>query len=67
MSAPLTAGLPPDLDIGDGYTIRFLAVDPTSGAPVTGVTVSNVSIFATDLAGTDLSVGPFLLVPGPSA
>lgn len=70
MSAPpLVAGLPPDLDIDGGYTLRFDAVDPTTGATVSGVVVSAVAIGAADLAGaaTTLDSGPFMLVPGPGA
>ena len=69
MSAPLVAGLPPDLDLDGGYTFRFDAVDPATGATVSGVTVSAVAIGATDLAGgaTALTAGPFMLVPGPGA
>ena len=51
MSAPLVAGLPPDLDLDGGYTLRFDAVDPATGATVSGVTVSAVASGATDLAG----------------
>lgn len=70
MSAPpLIAGLPPDLDLGGGYIIRFDAVDPATGATVSGVKVSGVSIDAADLAGNVLALdfGPFMLVPGPGA
>ena len=69
MSAPLVAGLPPDLDIDGGYILRFEAVDPSTGAAVSGVNVSAVAIGASDLAGTagTLSAGPFMLVPGPGA
>ena len=69
MSAPLVAGLPPDLDIDGGYILRFDAVDPATGATVSGVKVSAVAIGAADLAstaGTELA-GPFMLVPGPGA
>jgi len=69
VSAPLVAGLPPDLDLDGGYTLRFDAVDPATGATVSGVTVSAVAIGAADLAGTAgaLTAGPFMLVPGPGA
>ena len=65
----INAGLPEDLDIGDGYTLRVTALDPVSGNPVTGVTVSNLIFTAEQLAGTPegLEVGPFMLVPGPGA
>lgn len=68
-SAPLIAPLPPDLDLDGSYTIRCDAVDPVSGATVSGVAVSGLSIFAADLAGgaATLAYGPFMLVPGPGA
>lgn len=38
--------------LGPGYQITFEAIDPVSGAPVTGVVVSNIGIGAEDLSGT---------------
>ena len=70
MSAPpLLAPLPADLDLDTGWVIEWGAVDPTSGATVANVTVSDATIEASNLSapGTDLSFGPFMLVPGPSA
>lgn len=70
MSQPLVAGLPQDLDLSQGCTIRFDAVDPASGATIANVKVSNASIWANsagaDTSGT-LNSGPFMLVPGPGA
>lgn len=65
----INAGLPEDLDIGSGYTLRVTALDPTTGNPVTGVTVSNLVFTAEQIAGTpgELETGPFMLVPGPNA
>lgn len=65
----VNAGLPEDLDIGGGYTLRVTALDPATGNPVPGVTVSNLVFTAEQVAGTpeDLQVGPFMLVPGPNA
>lgn len=59
------------LVLGDGFTIRFTAVDPSTGNPVTGVTVTNVNIDG-DAQGTEaqpveLTPGPYMLVPGPNA
>jgi hypothetical protein len=62
--------MPADLDLPDGYTVTWAAVDPTTGADVSGVVVSNVSIFGTALgtgSGDGGVVGPFMLVPGPGA
>jgi hypothetical protein len=63
MPAPLIAGLPPDLDIGAGYSIRFAALDPASGAAITGVVGSDVSVFGTNVTGAtlDSSVMPLLV------
>lgn len=65
----INAGLPEDLDIGSGYTLRVSALDPTNGNPVSGVTVSNLIFTAEQVSGTPegLQVGPFMLVPGPNA
>jgi hypothetical protein len=67
MALPLTAPMPPNLDLTGGYTVRVTAVDPVSGAVVSGVVVSGVAIQATS-KGTpiaDLTPGP-LLVPSSS-
>jgi len=64
----LTAGLPQDLDLEELYTIRFAAVDPTTGAAVASVTVTNAQILCDNVSALppeDLQVGPWLLIPGP--
>ena len=70
MAVPVAVAMPPDLDLPDGYQVVFAAVDPTTGNAVANVTVTAVSIFGTILgsAGTvDLTLGPFMLVPGPGS
>lgn len=66
----LEGSLPPDLDIGDGYTLRVAAHSPVTGQPVAGVTIGTV-VFTVDYVGPsspeDLTSGPFMLVPGPGA
>ncbi len=64
MPQPLIAGLPPDCELASGYIVRVTALDPTTGAQVTGVQLSDVSIFCTDVNGnlSDLTPDP-LLVP----
>ena len=64
MPQPLIAGLPPDCELASGYIVRVAALDPTTGAQVTGVQLSDVSIFCTDVNGnlSDLTPDP-LLVP----
>jgi hypothetical protein len=70
MAQPLIASMPQDLDLSQGCTLRFDAVDPTTGARVTGVVITNGSIWANSVGadtGTTLDSGPFMLVPGPGA
>lgn len=60
--------MPPDVDIGGGYVIRLTAIDPTSGAEVTGVKVQNFAMLIATEPGVDpgqFAVGPYMLVPGP--
>ena len=44
MAAPVTGPLAPFLTLTKGQTIRVDALDPATGAQVTGVTVSNFSV-----------------------
>ena len=72
MAQKLTAGFPPDLDLPANFIVQLSAVNPSTGALVSGVNVSNVAIMATPVTpGTSDSgfepVGPYLLVPGPGA
>jgi hypothetical protein len=58
------------MDLTANYTIRFTAVDASTGATVTGVNVSNAILLVENVAGgsdADLAAGPFMLVPGPEA
>ena len=43
MPAPSIAALPIDLIMESGYQIRFTALDPATGAAVSGVTVTDVA------------------------
>lgn len=71
MAVPLDAPLPPNLDLGPGYTLRVTALSTTDGSVVTGVTVNNFGVIVGDAGGTvntgALEVGPYMLVPGPEA
>ncbi len=68
MAEPLIAPMPPDCPLDFGCSIEFVAIDPTSGNAVTGVKISNASIYLSSSdSATDLSSGPFMLVPGPGA
>lgn len=61
VAAPLP--LPPNLDLPAGYTIRVNAIDPTTGAQVTGVTITDLSIVVTDVRGNlDVNVGNPVLI-----
>jgi hypothetical protein len=37
--------------IPDEYNVVFEAIDPTTGAPVTGVQVDNIAIFGENVGG----------------
>ena len=71
MPVPLDAPLPPNLDLGPGFTLRVTALSTADGTVVSGVKVTNLGVELNDLDGTidtgGLAVGPFLLVPGPGA
>jgi len=70
MAAPVMAGLPRDLDVASGLTLRVTALDPTTGSVVSGVKVGLV-VFTVDLVegfvqGGNVG-GDWFLVPGPGA
>lgn len=70
MATPLNAPMPPDLDLGPGFTLRVTALAVSDGSVVSAVNVSNFSVLAQDIAGdggASLVTGPFFLVPGPGA
>lgn len=51
-----------------GMQLRLEAIDPTSGAAVTGVESSAWAIYGDDESDEtgDTTSGPFMLVPGPT-
>jgi hypothetical protein len=68
MPQPLIANLPLDLVLASGYVIRFTALDPTTGAAVTGVRVTDVAFQVRPVnigpGGTTDGLAPLpLLVP----
>ena len=70
MSAPLELPLPAGLDLDESYIVRVTALDPITGAVVSGVNVGTVVLIVDNVAGGSLTsgtFGPFMLVPGPSA
>ena len=66
MPIPFTAGMPRDLDLADGYIIRFSALNPTTGAEVAGVKVTGATLTVAALTVNvdQLEAGPWQLVPG---
>lgn len=61
----------PSVELADGCRVVFEAIDPASGAPVSGVSIVNAALWVSDLSGSGdpaaLESGPFMLVPGPGA
>lgn len=68
MPAPSIAALPIDLIMSSGYQVRFTALDPTTGAAVSGVRVTDIALqvrpvnIGPDAIGADGAPMP-LLVP----
>jgi hypothetical protein len=52
MAQKLSAPMPANLDLGATWTLRFAAVDPTTGAGVSGVKISNASLLVTQVQGS---------------
>ena len=52
---PLTADLPFELEIGSLATIRVAAVNPSTGATVSGVTITNMVITGAVPEGSDVT------------
>lgn len=69
MAQKIDVALPEDVVIGDGWTVEWDAVDPNTGASVSGVIVSDANVTAADesAGGSSGPLGPFMLVPGPGA
>lgn len=69
MAQKVDVPMPQDLDLTAGWSVRVTAVD-SAGAVVSAVNVSNMAIIADAPLGASagtLTVGPFMLVPGPGA
>jgi hypothetical protein len=62
VGAPLKAGMAPDAELGNGCTIEFAALDPTTGSVVTGVVLTQSSLWIEGGSGGDGTSGPFTLV-----
>ena len=50
MAQKLEASMPEALDLDTSWTVQFAAVDPVSGAAVSGVNVSDAAIIADQVA-----------------
>jgi hypothetical protein len=69
MAQKIDVALPDEIVIGDGWIVEWDAVDPTTGASVSGVVISDANVTADDVsaAGGAIDFGEFMLVPGPGA
>lgn len=70
MAKPQQSPFPQDIVIGPNWQIVFDAIDATTGAPVGGVNVSGANVTATNAKTGQpqtLTLGPYMLVPGPDA
>lgn len=62
MAKPLAIALPPQHVLTGGYQIVVTALDPDTGAVVSGVTVSNVTMQVESFNDTGLASGAFVVV-----
>ena len=69
MAAPPLESSFPQAELEPGMIVVFEAVNPTTGAAVTGVTVSAIGMLVTGEGARagEGTFGPFMLVPGPGA
>ena len=67
MSQKITASMPANTDAGPAFTFRVTALDPSTGALVSGVKIGKVAIEARALGVGSLETGAWRLVPGPGA
>lgn len=65
MAQKLVAGIPPDFDLPANYVVQLTAVDPSSGAVVSGVNVSNVVIMAAPVTPDTTDSGPLFKATTP--
>lgn len=63
MPQPLIQALPSNLFFTDGYQLRITALDPTTGAQVTGVVISDTTfqVRPVDGGGGDNAPQPMLV------
>ena len=66
MAKPIIVPMTPGLTASGNYIVRLTALDPTTGAVVSGVNITGGAILAIDLSPSpvaNLSSGPFTLIP----
>jgi hypothetical protein len=62
MSKKIKTAMPPDLDLDGAYIIEWDAVDPTTGASVSGVKISDTSLGVEGSEAALADIGNPLLV-----
>jgi hypothetical protein len=68
MSLPVKTGLPDQMPLDGHFIVRWSAVDPTTGADVSGVVITEASVYGEVTGDSNIAdSGSFLLVPGPGA
>jgi hypothetical protein len=65
MAQKLTAALPADFDLPANFIVQLTAVDPATGALVTGVNVSNVAIMAAPITPDTVDTEPLFAPTTP--
>ena len=69
MPQNIVVPMTPGIEVAGTYTIRLLAVDPTTGNTVTGVVISQGAGLGFNVGGSaslvSIPAPPPLLVPGP--
>jgi hypothetical protein len=63
MAQKLTASMPENMDLDGTYTVRWAALDPTTGDDVAGVVISNASMLVRQVSPgsfDDLSADNFV-------
>lgn len=59
MAKSVVTGMPRDIDIGQGYTVRIAALDPATGAAVASVNISTMALEVSALGTGTLASGVF--------
>lgn len=70
MAQPIIVPLSPGITVETNYTLRLTALNPTTGALVSGVTVSLAQGLGTNVEAPTVIVNPAqppILVPGPGS